>query len=27
QIDALWRDSQWALRDIQGLPRGLAEIV
>ncbi|KAA5952047.1 MULTISPECIES: head completion/stabilization protein [unclassified Pantoea] len=27
QIDGVWRDSQWALRDIMGLPRGLAEIV
>ncbi len=27
QADALWRDSQWALRDVQGLPRYLTEIV
>lgn len=27
QIDSAWRDSQWALRDIMGLPRGMAEIV
>ena len=27
QVDAAWRDSQWAIRDIMGLPRNLAEIV
>lgn len=27
QIDSAWRDSQWALRDMMGLPRSLAEIV
>lgn len=27
QIDAAWRDSQWALRDVMGLPRCLAEVV
>lgn len=27
QVDSAWRDSQWALRDIMGLPRGMAEIV
>ncbi|WP_436882793.1 head completion/stabilization protein [Enterobacter asburiae] len=26
QIEDTWRDSQWALRDILGLKRGLAEI-
>ncbi|PWI80498.1 capsid assembly protein [Enterobacter sp. CGMCC 5087] len=26
QIEDTWRDSQWALRDILGLNRGLAEI-
>lgn len=26
QIEDSWRDSQWALRDILGLKRGLAEI-
>lgn len=26
QIEDAWRDSQWALRDILGLRRGLAEI-
>jgi hypothetical protein len=26
QIEDAWRDSQWALRDIMGLKRGLAEI-
>ncbi|MCA7001652.1 head completion/stabilization protein [Dickeya solani] len=27
QIDTLWRDAQWAIRDIQGVGRGLAELV
>lgn len=27
QIDTLWRDSNWAVRDIQGETRGLAELV
>ncbi|MDK1707018.1 head completion/stabilization protein [Serratia marcescens] len=27
QIESAWRDSQWALRDIMGLSRALAEIV
>lgn len=27
QIESVWRDSQWALRDIMGLSRALAEIV
>ena len=27
QIESVWRDSQWALRDIMGLRRSLAEIV
>lgn len=27
QIDTLWRDANWAIRDIQGSGRGLAELV
>lgn len=27
QIDTLWRDANWAVRDIQGNARGLAELV
>lgn len=27
QIDTLWRDANWAIRDIQGSRRGLAELV
>lgn len=27
QIDTLWRDANWAIRDIQGSARGLAELV
>jgi len=27
QIDTLWRDGNWAIRDIQNLSRGLAELV
>ncbi|WP_315708983.1 head completion/stabilization protein [Brenneria uluponensis] len=27
QIDTLWRDGHWAIRDIQGESRGLAELV
>ncbi|MBY4840986.1 head completion/stabilization protein [Pantoea sp. DY-5] len=27
QIDTLWRDANWAIRDLQVMPRGLAELV